>query len=197
VHDLRDGLHVRRGVRQLRVRGRRERCDVPRRLPVKWLLVLLFACGGRQPSRPIVDEAARWVAANRGHHIRIDIALAHAQAVAKQVPAAKASLEHGLSIARTTESLTELLESIDVLVALGDQAGATKVRDEVLEKYFTLSHRTVLIRDAYADTDLQSPLALQTLADLAVSADGDVTEDLEVGSRAWDALVAHECRARC
>jgi hypothetical protein len=148
----------------------------------RWLLlVLLCACGGKKddnkpaagevaatvkkPATPLA-EAKQLLAAQRKRNPEEWVALAHAQAVAKD-PAAKQTLDDALSAARSDQldGPAALVLATDVLILLGDTTNTQKLLDEGIAGLkahnFPEDKLATLLSPVH---DIQNPEALKRLA---------------------------------
>jgi hypothetical protein len=175
----------------------------------RWLLlVLLCACGGKKddnkpagevaatvkkPATPLA-EAKQLLAAQRKRNPEEWVALAHAQAVAKD-PAAKQTLDDALSAAGSDQldGPAALVLATDVLILLGDTTNTQKLLDEGIAGLkahnFPEDKLATLLSPVH---DIQNPEALKRLAHAGIveaKKTDAVIARMRPSGPAWDAVV--------
>ena len=188
-----------------------------------WVLALLIACGSekqkqvtpppdpppRQP--PVVvdaappkhipttplEEARDIITSKKRRDPTAFVALAHAQAAAKQLDAAKQTLADGLEAARaekTSEGAKALAMGVEVYVALGDTDAAAKLVDETVERVKKEAFNDDLIATLLTPVfDLQHATLIERLAALVEKFD-KVGERVMPGSPGWNAIVKNQTK---
>jgi len=168
-----------------------------------WLLMLLLACSEKKqeplpaPPEPVpppttpLERARRQLAPELKPGPSALVALAFAQVVAKQPEPAKATLERALAAARadqTTGGAVALVEAVEVVLALGDNAGATKLLDEAMLRMRRSIQGDELPATLLGPYRIEAPLVIDRLAEPAAH-NLKKLDLIEISSPAWYAVV--------
>ncbi len=176
-----------------------------RRGKLSWLIVLLLACSKKKeeppppPPEPIaapttpLERAQRQMTPDLKPSPSALVALAFAQVVAKQPEPANATLKVALAAARKDDSsggAEALVEAVEVMIALGDRAGAAKLLDDAMARLERSGIGDQLPAILLAPNRIQEPSVVDRLATLVAARVPSKIDEIEVSSPAWYAIVA-------
>jgi len=148
------------------------------------------------PATTPLEEAVQLASAHKHTQPQVWVAIARAQAVAKQTDAAKATLAKGLEAARKESDYSgqeALVHGVEVYLALGDQAAAAALLDEAVVAIQKESlNRQVLLRELLApDALLVHVPLIERLVAIAVTGNqfGAIVTGMGIGSPAWEIML--------
>jgi hypothetical protein len=173
-------------------------------MKLAWVVVLLLACSEKKqepkvvPPEPVpppttpLERAQRQLGPETKPSPSALVALAYAQVVAKQPALANKTLASALAAARAdqnTSGSVALVEAVEVMLALGDRAGAATLLDEAMARLGRSLEADELPAMLLAPDRIQAPLVIDRLAEPAARALKKL-DVIEISSPAWYAILA-------